>query len=191
MILEIEHPLFYYEHISDSAENVDLIKKFTVAERSGFGLEYYLKETAIYDDENSLNSTYLVKDKSSKEIVGYFSLKTGLFTIGVEGSDDYFDSIPAVELSNFAVNATYRRMHPNEKGLGLTMLRHFIIPIIQHIKNFVAVRALYIYALPEEKLIQHYESMGFSRLNQEEEDFVHSHVKPKYDDGCIFMYQIV
>ena len=28
-----------------------------------------------------------------------------------------------------------------------------------------------------------------SRLEGELEEFVHSHVKPKYDLGCIFMYQ--
>ena len=25
----------------------------------------------------------------------------------------------------------------------------------------------------------------------EEEKFVHQHVKPKYDQGCIFMYQLI
>ena len=71
------------------------------------------------------------------------------------------------------------------------MLVDFIIPIVKHIQNFVAVKALYIYALPEEKLISHYKSLGFARLSEEEEAFVHAHVKPKYDDDCIFMYQIV
>ncbi|MBO4629146.1 MAG: hypothetical protein J5687_04240 [Treponema sp.] len=44
---------------------------------------------------------------------------------------------------------------------------------------------------PEDKLIEHYEEMGFTRLSAEKEKYVHSHVKPKYDDGCIFMYQIL
>ena len=32
-------------------------------------------------------------------------------------------------------------------------------------------------------------SLGFMRLPSEAEAFVHSHVKPAYDRGCIFMYQ--
>lgn len=106
----------------------------------------------------------------------------------VEG---YFDTIPSVEMSNFAVNALYRANHPDIKRIGEIIFRSFVLPIVKHIQNFVAVKALYIYALPEEKLISHYKSLGFSRLSEEEEAFVHAHVKPKYDDDCIFMYQIV
>lgn len=46
-------------------------------------------------------------------------------------------------------------------------------------------------ALPEEKLIEHYHTMGFSRLPEHQEKFVQRHVKPKYDEGCIFMYQVI
>ena len=35
------------------------------------------------------------------------------------------------------------------------------------------------------------ETESFARLSEEKEKDVHSHVKPKYDDGCIFMYQIL
>ena len=191
MIVEINHPLFFYEHLLDNPNNAEEIKKFAVREKSGFGLEIYLKQTAVFDETNRLNSTYLVKDRKTHEIVGYFSLKTGLFTVEIKENSDYFDSIPAIELSNFAINALYKRNHPESIGLGKTMLVDFIIPIVKHIQNFVAVKALYIYALPEEKLISHYERLGFSRLSEEEEAFVHAHVKPKYDDDCIFMYQIV
>ena len=190
MIFEIDHPLFYYEHLLDSTDNLQLIKDFAVRERSAFGLELYLKQYAENDENEHQNSTYLVKDKKTKEIVGYFTLKTALFTIGIEGTE-YFDSIPSVELSNFAVNSLYRVKHPEVKEIGKTVLTSFVVPIIKYIRNFVAVKALYIYALPEEKLIQHYESLGFKRLSSEEEAFVHAHVKPKYDDGCIFMYQIL
>ena len=37
--------------------------------------------------------------------------------------------------------------------------------------------------------IEHYKRMGFSRLPENQEKFVQHHVKPKYDEGCIFMYQ--
>ncbi len=32
---------------------------------------------------------------------------------------------------------------------------------------------------------------GFRSLAPDDEAFVYSHVKPKYDDGCIFMYQCI
>ena len=191
MILNIKHALFYYEHLFDNPNNLEQIKNFAIRERSGFGLELYLKETAAFDEEHLLNSTYLVKDKKSHDIVGYFSLKTGLFTVESPTVEGYFDTIPSVELSNFAVNALYRANHPEVKQIGEILFRSFILPTVQHIQNFVAVKALYIYALPEDKLISHYQKLGFSRLDDEEEKFVHSHVKPKYDADCIFMYQIL
>lgn len=191
MILDINHSLFYYEHLFDNPDNLEQIKNFAIRERNGYGLELYLKQTAYYDEENQLNSTYLVKDKKSNEIVGYFSLKTGLFTVESPNTDGYFDTIPSVELSNFAVNALYRVNHPEIKQIGEIMFRSFILPTVKHIQNFVAVKALYIYALPEDKLISHYEKLGFTRLDKEEENFVHTHVKPKYDADCIFMYQIL
>lgn len=191
MILNIKHALFYYEHLFDNPNNLEQIKNFAIRERSGFGLELYLKETAAFDEEHLLNSTYLVKDKKSHDIVGYFSLKTGLFTVESPTIEGYFDTVPSVELSNFAVNALYRANHPEVKQIGEILFRSFILPTVQHIQNFVAVKALYIYALPEDKLISHYQKLGFSRLDDEEEKFVHSHVKPKYDADCIFMYQIL
>ena len=190
MILDIDHPLFYYEHLSDNPENQNEIKNFAIRERSGYGLELYLKQTAFFDEDNGMNSTYLVKDKKTDEIVGYFSLESGLFTI--ETTDEgYFDSIPAIELSNFAVNALYRVNHPEIKLLGEIIFRNFIIPIAKHVQKFIAVKALYIFAIPEERLISHYKKLGFSRLDEKEESFVHAHVKPKYDNDCIFMYQIL
>ena len=71
------------------------------------------------------------------------------------------------------------------------ILYDFIIPIAKYIQAFTAVQALYIYALPEKRLIEHYSSLGFERLGEDEEQFVHQHVKPAYDRDCIFMYQIL
>ena len=50
---------------------------------------------------------------------------------------------------------------------------------------------LHIFVLPEDKLLEYYEEMGFSRLSAEKEKYVYSHIKPKYDTDCIFMYQIL
>ena len=62
---------------------------------------------------------------------------------------------------------------------------------MKYLRTFVGLQVIYIYALPQDKLIEHYKTMGFNRLDEEDEKFVHQHVKPKYDDGCIFMYQLI
>lgn len=189
IFLPLETDLFYYEHLLDSSENLNLIQKFCVVNESGYGLERYLKEFAQLDEESGAARTYLVKDKITHEVVAYYSLKSGLFT--VDAGEDYFYSISAIELSNFAVNSSYRKNHPKSKNLGSTVFAEFILPFIKYLKTFVGIQAVYIYALPEDKLIEHYKTMGFHRLDAEKEKFVHSHVKPKYDEGCIFMYQTI
>lgn len=45
--------------------------------------------------------------------------------------------------------------------------------------------------LNDSKLLDYYGKLGFARLDEEREAFVYSHVKPKYDKDCIFMYQAI
>ena len=189
IFLPLETELFYYEHLLDSTDNLQLIKDFFLKNPSGQGLERYIKELAESDEKDGSARTYLVKDKFTYEIVAYFSMKNGLFTI--DAGNGYFYSIPSVELSNFAVNSSYRKNHPNAKNLGSTVFAEFVLPIVKFLRTFVGIQAIYIYALPEDKLIKHYKTMGFHRLDPEDEQFVHQHVKPKYDDGCVFMYQLL
>lgn len=184
----LDTELYTIEHISNSPCDLSLIQSFETNDKSR-GLEYYLKDTALYDEENNLSRTYLVKDSATHELAGYFSLRTGLITRQVEG--EKFDSIPAIELANFAVNTNYKKNHPEIKLLGFYIFKNFIIPLSKYFCKYIGIHALYIYALPNENLIEHYIKMGFSRLPPEQEQFVQFHVKPKYDDGCIFMYQIL
>lgn len=177
---------FSIEHLFDSEINANLIEDFE-AGNNAFGLENYLKYQATTDEKCGNSRTYLVKDILTGELVGYFSLRTGLITIQVK--DESFDSIPAIELANFAINKCYKDSHPDLSELGFYTFRKFIQPIARCMAKYVGVNSLYIYALPEEKLIEHYGKMGFSRLPREQEQFVQQHVKPKYDEGCVFMYQ--
>lgn len=102
-----------------------------------------------------------------------------------------FDAIPAIELSNFAINENYRKEHPLAPKFGFNVFYVFIFPLVREIAKYVGVNSFYIYALPEDRLIEHYKTMGFHRLSPEDEKFVQKHVKPEYDEGCIFMYQTV
>lgn len=191
-MIELSTSRFRYEHLLASSKNLEAIQNFIVSKKSGKGLELYLKENAVQEEKNKSNRTYLVKDKVSDEIAGYFSLRTGLFTLDTSTPDEAsMYSVSAIELSNFAVNSAYKDKHPELNRIGHIMFTEFIIPIVKHVGEIVGVQALYIYALPEEELIKYYKTLGFSRLDPEMEDFVHKHVKPRYDAGCYFMYQII
>lgn len=83
MIVEfsvLDTELYSVEHISNSPLDVSLINNFETNDNSR-GLEYYLKDAALFDEENNLSRTYLIKDKATQELVGYFSLRTGLITL--------------------------------------------------------------------------------------------------------------
>ena len=189
MLFPLENETFYAQHLLDAESNVSDIEAFAVGQQAGKGLELYLKHEAVAEEKDSSARTYLVKSKKTNEIAAYFTLKNGLFTL--ELSDDYFYTVPAVELSNFAVNAAFRSAHPEIEEIGSSVLSDFVLPLSDFIRSFSGVKALYIYALPEPRLIEHYKKLGFRRLAPEKEQFVHRHVKPKYDDGCIFMYQLL
>lgn len=131
--------------------------------------------------------TSLVKDKSTDELAGYFSLRSGLITI--QACHEHFYTIPAVEFSNLAINGEYREKHKDKKHLSYVFLQSFILPLPQTMSHYVGTTSLYIYALPDEKLIEHYTKLGFVRLPKKQERFVQNHVKPKYDEGCVFMFQ--
>lgn len=177
---------FVVEHLFTSPENHDLIQSFSVG-NSAMGVEIFLKEVAEREESEKQTRTYLIKDRITGELVCYFSMRTGLVTLQVDG--DAFDSLSAVELSNFAMNQVYKANHPNAKRLGSYFFKRFILPLAQFVSEYIGVSTLYIYALPEDKLMNHYKKLGFSRLPEEQEKFVQNHVKPKYDEGCIFMYQ--
>ena len=192
-IVPIETDHFVYEHLFETEENLTEILSFEVDKPTGKGLEFYLKNMAEYEERKRSNRTYLVRDKKTKEIAGYFSLRTGLFTLDSgrekESDDDItFYSVPSIELSNFAVNSAYRKQHPEVSKSGKDMFANFILPVAQFTAQIVGVQAMHIYALPEDDLIGHYQSFGFHRLPEEMETFVHEHVKPMYDRNCIFMY---
>lgn len=177
---------FTVEHLFDSSENKSLVSEFT-ALNGAEGLENYLKLQASSDEKDLYARTYLVKDTVTKELAGYFSLRSGLITI--QAYHESFDTIPAIELSNFAVNKNYRNNHPETAMIGAFILKRFILPLAQMISRYAGTASLYVYALPDEKLIEHYTKLGFSRLPRKQEKFVQNHIKPKYDEGCVFMFQ--
>ena len=179
--------IFTLEHLSQ--EDYCDIQKFYVGNPKGKGLEEYLKYAALNEEIKGDTRTYLVRDNETNEIAAYFSLRTGLIT--VKAKSRYFDNLTGIELANFAVNDNYR-IHKDNSTLriGAYVFSEFIIPTALKAKEYVGASVLYIFALNETRLINYYKTMGFTRVkNRILERFIHRHVKPKYDKGCIFMYR--
>ena len=176
-----------YKMVHLTSKDKDAISKFVVKNPKGFGLQNYLIKWSLRDEEEGLVRTYLIKDKEDGSIVAYFSLRTGLMT--QRSSLFHFDTITGIELANFAVNDSYRDAHDVMPELGRYVFSSFVYPLVCDISRYVGASILYIFSLPEKKLMGHYEKMGFQRLPSKMERFIHRHVKPTYDRGCIFMAQ--
>lgn len=183
MSINYKNELFYVKHLSPE----DDLSGFTVAK--GFGLENYLKFYAKGDENDGIARTYLVKDYDGL-IVAYFSLRTGLLTVS-RGLFKGFDAYTGIELANFAVNDNARINNGVIPRLGSYIFAEFIIPIVQDIHTMVGSKFLYIYALPNNKLMDHYKTMGFNQVSSKLEKYIYRHVKPAYDKGCRLMLQSI
>ena len=181
---------YYCEHLTTSEKNLQDIQNFSVKHANGEGLANYVKNSALYDEADGVMRTYFVRDNVSHELVGYFSLKAGLVSLneGNSGRVADFDTLPGVEVANFAVNNSYCQKHSAAKGIGFIIFADFIKPLIKKAAELVGVKVIYIFALPFEELISHYEKYGFRRLNSQSEIELHKRLKPRYDSECIFMF---
>jgi len=178
-----ENDYLVLSHLKETDEVCDFVCK------KGRGLEHYLKYSAMTEELSGNARTYIVRDKLSGDIAAYFTLKTGLVTVRRKLSSR-FDNYTGLELANLAVNDFYREKDDAIPKLGSYLFYEFIIPIVREVHEYVGAEYLYIFALPYNKLMTHYETMGFSRLSdKKQERFVCKHVKPNYDKGCIFMFQ--
>ena len=177
------------------------VMNFTVDRSEGEGLVSYLQRRAFSDELCGLMRTYIVRDQETREIAGYFSLKAGLISFnerkqsfydektGEERIETTFDTLPGVELANFAVNSSYVEKYEGIKGIGKIIFNEFVLPVVRKTAEDVGVAILYIFALPHDALIQHYrECYGFERLGEPHEELLHKRMKPLYDRSCVFMY---
>ncbi len=182
---------FYVQHILDSKLTDKELMKFTVSHKEGQNLVKYLQYYSETDEENNCMRTYIVRSSVSNEIVAYFSLKASMVSINeIKGDNrDHFDTKPAVELANFAVNSSYIDNHPKLKGCGYIVFTNYIMPIVNQVSSLIGVKYLCIFALPIDSLMTRYVDYGFKRLSKQSEEDLHKRLKPDYDEGCIFMYQ--
>ncbi len=184
---------FYCEHLTDSEEHKRLLSSFNTIRTEGIGLEYYLKCSAIRDELSNVARTYLIRDVNNKGLVAYFTLKAGSITVNEERRffASKFDSLPGIELANFAVNGSYKEAHKEMTGIGYIVLYYFVKPMLKEVANIIGANIFYIFALPQETLLKHYMKMNFARLDKRTEKKLHRRIKPRYDERCIFMYQLI
>lgn len=175
-----------YEICHLSKSDTEDINKFRINRPEGAGLEVYLKQTALAEEKEGTSRTYLIKEKISKQIVAYFTLRTGLIT--VRASFFSFDNYTGIELSNFAVNDAYRDHNDALPQLGSYIFQAFILPLVREINKYIGATFLYIFALPQNRLMNHYRTIGFQTASREVSKFLYRHVKPAYDKHCVFMY---
>ena len=199
----LQSDLFYCDHLGVSEKDEEDINRFTVHDEKGAGLVEYIRHYAFPEEEAGIMRTYIVRDYSTSELAGYFSLKAGLISLnereevymdsltGEEKKKTVFDTLQGVELANFAVNDTYIRNHPGFKGIGQVIFDSFIIPIIKQTSDSIGIKILHLFSLPYQRLINRYKAYGFSRLDDPFEDQLHSRLKPFYDESCKFMYLIL
>ena len=185
----MESGAFYCLPISH--QDIDDIQKFVVINRKkAYGLERYLKDYALSDESAGLSRTYIVRDINDNMIVGYFSLKAGFIAAYNHALpfSKQFDAFPGVELSNFAVNQKYRDSHQEYSHIGYIIFSNFIMRTVLEAKRYIGISTIYLFALPDQKLIARYSDYGFVRAKRSDEIRLHRHIKPAYDKGCIFMY---
>ena len=179
------------DHIGASERDREDIMNFSVRDGRGEGLVYYLQHDAFPDEEEGNMRTYLVRDNWTSELAGYFSLKAGFVSFNEVQTDTgaEFDTLPGVELANFALNNRYISKNPDSRGAGLSIFDTFIVPIIEDVAKKVGVKFIYIFALPFDGL--RYNEYGFKRFDAIHEAELHKRMKPRYDSECIFMYQML
>ncbi|MBR1598471.1 MAG: hypothetical protein IJ661_06175 [Lachnospiraceae bacterium] len=196
--------IFYIDNLDINAEDdIKAIQEFQINAPEGLGLSIYLKEDSCNEEIAHEMRTYLVRLLKTGECVGYFSLKAGLVSLNeieVEIIDDTtgekrvekeFDTLPGVELANFAVNSAFIAKYPFLKGVGYVIFKKFIIPMINEAAKYIGIKVVYIFALPYERLINRYQRYGFRRLPEMEESILHKRLKPRYDESCKFMYLLL
>lgn len=176
---------YYAIHLGEEPDHAEIISDFST--KPSNGVEDYLKYSAFFEEKEGLARTYLVRDKATKELVGYFSLRVGSI-IQPCGLSFHTYSVPGIELENLGVNQGYRNMHPEIKKLGKRIIRYFAYPIAKEIAVIAGAKIFYIFAVPEDTLISYYEKLGFQHETAINRFFINWHSRPSYDKDCLFMY---
>ena len=142
---------------------------------SGFKVfNAYLKDKII-DDRAVIH--YII-DAENDNLIAYFSLLASCIFL-----DDFDDSniIPAIELKMVAIDKKYRGIN-----LSKQLLNEIYKTVRQYSLKYVGAKAMILYSVPADKVVQMYENNGFHKMP---ENF--SMYKSNFNDGCIPMYKFI
>ena len=186
--------LYYCHPLSrmDGRDEGD-IRSFRPVDPKGAGLVAYLQRQALTDELRGTMRTYLVRDNFTDELVAYFSLKAGLVSVNEkrDGENVEFDTVPGIELANISMEGGFRKAHPEARGCGRAIFNDLVLPVVEQAAELVGIAVLYIFALPEKRVMANYEDYGFRRLRDESGQPLHARLKPRYDQQCVFMYTML
>lgn len=206
----------YCESLRSNARNEQLINEFHIEREKNYsdpakvggkiiGLESYLKHLAWKEDTGNNIKAYVIKTYFTNEIVAYFTLKCGLITLDSDSRNALKEelakengvklvpeTIPCVEIAQFAVNDNYKVKHGKNgqplKGLGEALYPDFIYPIIKKAASIIGIKCIYLYAAGDEHLTDYYERV-FNFKKVEDESYIP--VAPYYDNDCSFMFYVL
>lgn len=107
------------------------IRAFEAIHESGIGLSEYLRDCAYRDEREGVMRTYLVRDGSSNEFVGYFSIKAGAISPNERavGDKTTFDTIPSAEIACLALDRSYRAIHLYQRSKERAMVGKIFVGI--------------------------------------------------------------
>lgn len=140
-------------------------------------LDTFLQSHSFSYDEECEGNTFLIMDKESKGVIGFYTLKCNAFQVRGNG-EEKISSISTIELARFAINHNLQC-----KGWGTVIFCEVILPKIQKIKELAAVKCIMLFVEPDDRrVIKFYEELGFKIVDDE----VQSYIEP-FNEGCNLM----
>lgn len=137
-------------------------------------LDTFLNSNAFKYDEQRYGITYvLTQDKTSTEILGFYTLKTSGIQIQEDGE---YNSIPVVEIARIA-------MHYDLQGqkIGQYVFYTYILPKVKAVAELVAVKAIIAFVEPDdEQAIGFYKSVGFEKASE----LVQKEIAESFNEEC-------
>lgn len=82
--------------------------------RHSENMDDFLKTEALYDQNKHLNTTHLLIDKESNDLVGFVSLCNDCIPLEIDEKEGYgftYSTIPALKIARLAVNNKYQHQN--------------------------------------------------------------------------------
>lgn len=149
-------------------------------------LDSFLKTEAFHYNNEGQGITYLLKCIKTKNIIGYYTLKTNAIQIySIE--KNIVESLPSIEIARLAIHHTYQ-----DQGFGTAIFFNYILPKINKVKTLVGLNTIMVFAIDEnleeykykKDTKRFYQKLGFRLAEDEVQNFI----KEDYSEGCKLMY---